>query len=145
MAEHLKLNGCYWALTSLDILVPQQDGINDCLEKAVASSATMTISSGTASSNTSTMKSDIIKFILACQDNNHTASNGAGGGFGGSIDHDPHILYTLSAVQTLATLDSLDAIPDPIAVLKCKWGLRCPRLYCFISNSSLLRHQVSSK
>jgi len=32
------------------------------------------------------------------------------GGFGGNIDHDPHLLYTLSAIQILALFDSIDAI-----------------------------------
>lgn len=34
----------------------------------------------------------------------------AGGGFGGSPRHDPHLLYTTSAVQILALYDRLDAI-----------------------------------
>ena len=32
------------------------------------------------------------------------------GGYGGNIDHDPHILYTLSAVQVLFILDAEDEI-----------------------------------
>ncbi|KAI9206317.1 terpenoid cyclases/protein prenyltransferase alpha-alpha toroid [Polychytrium aggregatum] len=47
-------------------------------------------------------KEDVITFILACQHSN--------GGFSGNVGHDPHLLYTLSAVQILATLDSLDRI-----------------------------------
>jgi len=39
------------------------------------------------------------------------------GGFGGNYQHDPHILYTLSAVQILALFDRLDAVDaDKIAV-----------------------------
>eukprot|EP01118_Nematostelium_gracile_P005263 TRINITY_DN1652_c0_g1_i2.p1 TRINITY_DN1652_c0_g1~~TRINITY_DN1652_c0_g1_i2.p1 ORF type:complete len:336 (+),score=93.84 TRINITY_DN1652_c0_g1_i2:69-1076(+) len=41
-------------------------------------------------------------FIVKCQH--------PGGGFGGNVDHDPHLLYTLSAVQVMAMLDSLDRI-----------------------------------
>lgn len=38
------------------------------------------------------------------------------GGFGGNHQHDPHILYTLSAVQILALFDRLDAVDaDKIA------------------------------
>ncbi len=38
------------------------------------------------------------------------------GGFGGNYQHDPHILYTLSAVQILALFDRLDAVDaDKIA------------------------------
>ncbi|KAJ3219048.1 Geranylgeranyl transferase type-2 subunit beta 1 [Clydaea vesicula] len=52
-------------------------------------------------------QSEVIKFILACQADN--------GGFGGNIDHDPHLLYTLSAIQILATYDKLDLIePEKI-------------------------------
>lgn len=32
------------------------------------------------------------------------------GGFGGNLEHDAHLLYTLSAVQILIVLDSLDKI-----------------------------------
>jgi len=32
------------------------------------------------------------------------------GGFGGNIGHDPHILYTLSAVQVLALFDRLNML-----------------------------------
>ena len=36
--------------------------------------------------------------------------------FGGNVDHDPHILYTLSALQILSLCDSLDRIDkDKIA------------------------------
>lgn len=37
-------------------------------------------------------KRDIIYFIQECQDSNT-------GGFSASIGHDPHLLYTLSAIQ----------------------------------------------
>jgi len=32
------------------------------------------------------------------------------GGFGGNVGHDPHMLYTLSAVQVLALFDKLDVL-----------------------------------
>ncbi|XP_039173235.1 geranylgeranyl transferase type-2 subunit beta 2-like [Eucalyptus grandis] len=32
------------------------------------------------------------------------------GGFGGNIGHDPHLLYTLSAVQVLALFDKLHVL-----------------------------------
>lgn len=41
------------------------------------------------------------------------------GGFGGHIEHDPHILSTLSAVQILITYDRLDAIQVD-KVVDCK-------------------------
>ena len=39
-------------------------------------------------------KEEIIDFVKSCQ---HTC-----GGFGASINHDPHLLYTLSAVQVIS-------------------------------------------
>jgi geranylgeranyl transferase type-2 subunit beta len=53
--------------------------------------------------------------VLSCQRN--------GGGFGGSERHDPHLLYTLSALQVLALYDKLDAI-DADEVAKCEIGGR---------------------
>ena len=41
------------------------------------------------------------------------------GGFGGHKGHDPHLLFTLSAIQVLATFDALHEI-NPTAILNCK-------------------------
>ncbi|KAJ3411923.1 hypothetical protein HDV05_001504 [Chytridiales sp. JEL 0842] len=76
LSSHLKLNGVYWALTSLCLL-----GKPDALPKE-----------------------DVISYVLSCHHPN--------GGFGGDKDHDPHLLYTLSAIQILATLDALDRLPS---------------------------------
>ena len=54
-------------------------------------------------------KNDIIQYVLKCQ--------GSNGGFSGSINHDTHILYTLSAIQILAIYDELDKI-DSQKVIK---------------------------
>jgi len=43
-------------------------------------------------------RDSIISWVLLCQHEN--------GGFGGNIGHDPHLLYTLSAVQILLILDA---------------------------------------
>lgn len=43
---------------------------------------------------------------------------GFAGGFGGNIGHDPHILYTLSAVQILALFDKLNVL-DVDKVTNC--------------------------
>ncbi len=40
------------------------------------------------------------------------------GGFSGNVGHDPHLLYTLSAVQILVMFDSLDKI-DTAKVAAC--------------------------
>ncbi len=44
----------------------------------------------------------IVEFVLECQH--------ANGGFGGNVGHDPHILYTLSAVQLLVLFDALERL-----------------------------------
>ncbi|CAG8626148.1 5443_t:CDS:2, partial [Scutellospora calospora] len=46
-------------------------------------------------------REDVVKYVVSCQHDN--------GGFGGHIGHDPHISYTLYAVQILITEDSLEA------------------------------------
>ncbi len=43
---------------------------------------------------------DITEWVLKCQ---HPC-----GGFGGNVGHDPHLLYTLSAVQILALNGALE-------------------------------------
>lgn len=40
------------------------------------------------------------------------------GGFAGNIGHDPHLLYTLSAVQVLALFDKLNVL-DADKVANC--------------------------
>ena len=75
-----------------------------------------------------------------------------GGGFGGNVQHDPHLLYTLSAVQILSALDAMDVIEWDataawIAALQIesgdfkgdKWGEIDTRFsYCAVSALSLL-------
>ncbi|KAK3421636.1 hypothetical protein EUGRSUZ_G02268 [Eucalyptus grandis] len=72
--EHLRLNGAYWGLTTLDLL-----GKLDTVDS-----------------------DEVVSWILQCQ---HES-----GGFGGNIGHDPHLLYTLSAMQVLALFDKLDVL-----------------------------------
>ncbi|GJP62073.1 hypothetical protein CLOP_g13102 [Closterium sp. NIES-67] len=86
----------------------------------------------------------MVPWILNCQQPD--------GGFGGSIGHDSHLLYTLSAVQILALLDKMDAVDaDRIATyiaglqqpdgsfIGDAWGEVDTRFsYCAISCLSLL-------
>ncbi|KAJ6694495.1 hypothetical protein OIU85_005201 [Salix viminalis] len=72
--EHLRMNGAYWGLTTLDLL-----GKLDALDS-----------------------NEVIQWIMKCQ---HES-----GGFAGNIGHDPHLLYTLSAVQVLALFDKLNVL-----------------------------------
>ncbi|KAL0322452.1 UNVERIFIED_CONTAM: Geranylgeranyl transferase type-2 subunit beta 1 [Sesamum angustifolium] len=72
--EHLRVNGAYWGLTTLDIL-----GRLDAVDQ-----------------------DEVVSWFMQCQ---HES-----GGFGGNIGHDPHILYTLSAIQVLALFDKIDVL-----------------------------------
>ena len=47
-------------------------------------------------------RSATIDFVLSCQHDS--------GGFGAAPGHDAHMLYTVSAVQILATIDALDEL-----------------------------------
>ncbi|CAN1232330.1 Geranylgeranyl transferase type-2 subunit beta 2 [Linum perenne] len=73
--EHLRMNGAYWGLTTLDLL-----GKLDVVDS-----------------------NEILDWIMKCQHDN-------AGGFAGNIGHDPHILYTLSAIQVLALFDKLSVL-----------------------------------
>ena len=57
----------------------------------------------------------VVKFVLECQ---HEC-----GGFGGNLGHDPHILYTLSAVQILCLFDALPQL-DADRVMRYVTGLQ---------------------
>ena len=47
-------------------------------------------------------RQETINFVLSCQHEN--------GGFGAAPGHDAHMLYTVSAVQILATVDAFDEL-----------------------------------
>ncbi|KAI9782172.1 MAG: hypothetical protein M1816_001963 [Peltula sp. TS41687] len=49
-------------------------------------------------------REEVIDFVLSCQ---HPS-----GGFGAAPGHDAHMLYTVSAVQILATLDAFDVLDE---------------------------------
>jgi geranylgeranyl transferase type-2 subunit beta len=44
----------------------------------------------------------VVDWVMSCQHEN--------GAFGGNADHDPHLLYTLSAVQIMALYDKLSLL-----------------------------------
>lgn len=73
--DHLRMNGAYWGLTTLDLL--------DKLQAVDAE--------------------EVVAWVMECFHKDC-------GGFGGNVGHDPHLLYTLSAVQILALLDRLDSL-----------------------------------
>ncbi|KAL8949386.1 MAG: hypothetical protein Q9222_004506 [Ikaeria aurantiellina] len=49
-------------------------------------------------------RNEMIDFVLSCQHSD--------GGFGAAPGHDAHMLYTVSAVQILVTLDALDELDE---------------------------------
>ena len=59
----------------------------------------------------------IVDFVMSCQHE--------GGGFGGNVGHDPHMLYTLSAVQILVLFDALDRL-EPASVLRYVASMQQP-------------------
>lgn len=59
-------------------------------------------------------REEVIEFVLSCQ---HPS-----GGFGSNPEYDPHLLYTLSAVQILLIEDAMDRI-DKDKVAKCMYML----------------------
>ncbi|XP_059661412.1 geranylgeranyl transferase type-2 subunit beta 1-like [Cornus florida] len=72
--EHLRMNGAYWGLTTLDLLGKLETVDTD----------------------------EVVSWVMECQ---HES-----GGFCGNIGHDPHILFTLSAVQVLALVDRINVL-----------------------------------
>lgn len=60
-------------------------------------------------------REETIRFVMSCQHEN--------GGFGAAPRHDAHMLYTVSAVQVLATIDALDELdnqgPGKIVTGRC--------------------------
>lgn len=59
-------------------------------------------------------REEVIAWVMKCQ---HRC-----GGFGGSERHDPHILYTLSALQILALYEELHRV-DFDLVASCKFDM----------------------
>ncbi|KAL0246341.1 hypothetical protein GEMRC1_007553 [Eukaryota sp. GEM-RC1] len=127
VTEQLRASSVYWGLTSLFLL-----GNEDYL----------------LGSEHDIGKESLLHFVMSC----YCPSSG---GFGGNVGHDPHILYTLSALQVLALIDSLsdlsetqvDAISSYVLSLQQSdgsffgdtWGEVDSRFtYCAVSILSLL-------
>lgn len=58
-------------------------------------------------------REETIAFVKSCQHGN--------GGFGAHPGHDAHMLYTVSAVQLIVTLDATDQF-DVNKIAKCMWN-----------------------
>lgn len=132
VTEHLRMSGIYWSLTGLSLLVPA--------EKVDALMNLTTSPEG---------KICIVDYVFLCYDQ-------TSGGFGGNVNHDGHILYTLSAIQILALADRLNddrflTIKNSVINFVCslqqddgsfagdKWGEIDTRFsYCALSALSIL-------
>lgn len=109
--------------------------------------AALSLVQSPASVDSSLKKQAIIDWVFDCYCS-------ATGGFSGNVDHDPHLLYTLSALQILAMFDALDdcrldrekiasyiaALQKPDgSVMGDKWGEIDTRFsYCALSALSIL-------
>jgi geranylgeranyl transferase type-2 subunit beta len=99
--EHIRLNGAYWGLTTLDLLhklhaVDSAEVVEWILSCYHPESGTPAVDS----------------FFLEVWDAGGSVADPyvCAGGFGGNVGHDPHVLYTLSAVQVLCLFDRLDVL-----------------------------------
>jgi len=92
VTEHLKMSGLYWGLCALDMLdaLPTEDDDDDEADGAESNVSTNE-EQETSLKVPPPRRKELVAWVLACQQEN--------GGFGGSIGHDAHLLYTLSAVQ----------------------------------------------
>ena len=91
ISQNIRMNGIYWALTSLYIL-----GCDLHKELDIP---------------------EILDWVMKCQHEK--------GGFGGNINHDPHIIYTLSALQILSLVGELHRI-DKASIKKYIKSLQRP-------------------
>lgn len=125
ITEHLRMSGIYWSLTALHILTTTPTQVDKLMN----------------------VSESIIDFVFECFDEKS-------GGFGGNVQQDGHLLYTLSAVQILALSERLDderlqthRIVDFVAHLQQPdgsfagdtWGEIDTRFtYCALSTLSIL-------
>ena len=84
VTEHLRMSGIYWSLTALSLLVSSNQ-VDEYMNLTGLKDES---------------KPNIIDFVFACYDSKS-------GGFGGNLNQDGHILYTLSALQILALANAL--------------------------------------
>eukprot|EP00920_Eleutheroschizon_duboscqi_P008417 GHVT01019429.1.p1 GENE.GHVT01019429.1~~GHVT01019429.1.p1 ORF type:complete len:302 (+),score=20.67 GHVT01019429.1:1791-2696(+) len=152
MTEHLRMGGIYWGLSSLALLgaMPdasgsQGDDDNECQSSSTPQEKTGEISESPLSLGTFVMsKCELLRWISRCQ--------GVSGGFGPSVDHDPHITSTHYAILIAVLchgLDSLDCdkAAEFIASLQQpdgsfygdNWGEADTRfVYCALSSLTIL-------
>ncbi|XP_073046649.1 geranylgeranyl transferase type-2 subunit beta 1-like isoform X1 [Primulina eburnea] len=101
--EHLRLNGAYWGLAALDIM-----GKLDAVDQDEVVSWIRQCQDESGHKEGLQNQAPILKVSTSTQAIQHVEL--PYGGFGGNIGHDPHILYTLSAIQVLALFDKIDVL-----------------------------------
>lgn len=132
LTDHLKLNAVYWATTSLNIL-----GNSEGISRQATLDFIQSCAHESGFESRLTKRSDSLNMT---------------GGYSGNLGHDPHLLYTLSAIQVLTSLDSLHLLdvektasyiiglqqPDG-SIAGDEWGEIDVRFaYCAVSALSLL-------
>ena len=151
VTEHLRMSGIYWSLTALSLLVPpdQVDTLMNLTGSKSTSKPKSKENEEEEIENEKGSKPNIVDFVFKCYDS-------TSGGFGGNLNQDGHILYTLSALQILALADALsdkrllDVKPKVISFISSlqqedgsfagdEWGEVDTRFtYCALSSLSLL-------
>lgn len=121
MTEHLRMSGVYWSVAAM-CLLRKWDEV-DTLMGFTSPVSTLDDKSSVNEKEKNNLKScqqSILDWIFSCYDYRR-------GGFGGNVDHDAHLLYTLSALQLLAMSNSLsDPRLDRTAVVNFIQSLQHP-------------------
>jgi len=145
VTEHLRMSGIYWSLTALSLLCDQNQV--DSLMGLTTALQTEEKDGSDKNKLVNPNQASIVDWVFGCYDSET-------GGFGGNINQDAHLLYTLSAVQILALADSLSdprLEVDKICSFVCSlqlddgsfagnsWGEVDTRFsYCALSTLSIL-------
>ena len=88
VTEHLRLSGVYWGFTAMALLKAETEMEPESVVEWVLQGYRTVVIAGSSQPGTKVM----------------------GGGWGGNIGHDVHLLYTTSAVQILAICNALDRL-----------------------------------
>jgi geranylgeranyl transferase type-2 subunit beta len=120
--EHLRMSGVYWGVAAMALLVDDTADAGTADRDDASSSKTTTTSTLAPLAQSLVRRGMDRDKILAWMASCYHADVG---GYGGNVDHDAHMLYTLSAVQIALMLDALDTV-DVDAVCKYVASLQQP-------------------
>ena len=103
--EHLRVSGYYWGYSALQLLLnPDRSETQQQTNEETENEK----KTGWYSAYVS--KEEAVEKIMKCYDEES-------GGFGGNEGHDPHLLYTLSAIQVLVLFDAVKSLPSTSKVV----------------------------